>query len=157
MTTMKKLKMTRKGKPVYAANKDLEACVTKEDIAKGTPLSIDACAMAICLTRMYKCLSAEVGRSRIYLEYDSHWVMYGVPAAVRTEIMAFDRGGQVMPDTYYLQETATEMSKPVKAHTLTTIPKHDRDRIGKSHKATHGLTPTGRRRPYYPKGVRPSL
>jgi len=76
--------------------------ITKADVRKGSLKSSKSCAAAQALCRQEHCEEARVHFSRAYIKRDGKWLRFGVPMALRNEIMAFDRGGKFEPGEYVL-------------------------------------------------------
>lgn len=94
--------MTIDGLPVYDATKSVSVEITGPDIRKGKPLRPDACAAAIACMRQFHVKEALIHRGRAYLKQKDHWLRYLVPGALRSEIIAVDRGGTFEPGEYRL-------------------------------------------------------
>lgn len=76
--------------------------ITKRDVRFGALKTSRACAAARALCRQGDCEAARVHISRAYIKQGGTWKRYQVPPALRTEIVAFDRGGHFEPGEYKL-------------------------------------------------------
>ena len=94
--------MKIQGVDVEDANEKLEISITKTDIRLGAKKNSDACAAARALCRQHHAEAALVHFSRAYIKRGDKWIRYGVPKALRGEILAFDRGGAFEPGEYVL-------------------------------------------------------
>ncbi len=100
MSTIKEID----GLPVINAKKPIKMTVTKADCKNGDPKHPDTCAAARCLMREMHASEVRVHLSRVYIKTTpDKWVRYVTTKALRTEIVAFDRGGAFAPGTYHLQ------------------------------------------------------
>jgi len=88
------------GKKVINATKPLTVIVTDHDVAHGATKDPGGCAAARAVKRTAKCTKARVHLGCTYIETDKYWLRYKTPDAVRTEIVAFDRGATFTPDEY---------------------------------------------------------
>jgi hypothetical protein len=90
------------GKPVVDASRKLTINITKADTIKGGNKDPGACAAARACIRTPKTLSARVHLGRVYIEQKDKWLRFQTPGALRSEIIAFDRGGKFEPGEYKL-------------------------------------------------------
>jgi hypothetical protein len=92
------------GKKVVDATKPAKITITPKDIAKGDNKNPSGCAAAqAAMHSLENCISARVHIGRVYIEQERRWVRYNTSDALRTEIVAFDRGGQFEPGEYTLR------------------------------------------------------
>lgn len=91
------------GYPVVDSKKKVVLTVTPLDVKKGRVKSPDACAVAIACVRQLGCKQAVVHATRTYLRIDMKWTRYFSPAAIKNELIAFDRGGKFEPGKYTLE------------------------------------------------------
>jgi len=86
---------------VIDATEDITFTITSTDIKKASLKSPSSCVMAQACKRETK-HEARVHISRIYIKENGGdtWLRYYVPQSVRTEIIAFDKGGAFAPGTY---------------------------------------------------------
>lgn len=91
------------GKTVVDATKPITIHITKRDTTEGANKNPSACAAALAAKRLPQCVNARVHIGRVYVETPKKWVRYNTPDALRTEIIAFDRGGTFAPGDYRLQ------------------------------------------------------
>ena len=90
------------GLEVEDANEPLTITVTKSDVRIGAKKNADTCAMAQALCRQTGATAAKVHFSRAYIKMGKKWQRFGVPLALRSEVLAFDRGGAFAPGEYVL-------------------------------------------------------
>lgn len=92
------------GKKVVDARKPVEIHITQRDALVGANKNPSGCAAALAAKRdIAGCVSARVHIGCVYIEQKNHWVRYLTPKALRTEIVAFDRGGSFQPGDYVLK------------------------------------------------------
>ena len=95
------------GKPVVDARKHAVIHITDRDTIKGATKDPGACAAALAARRdIADCISARVHIGRVYIEQKEKWVRYQTPESLRTEIIAFDKGGSFQPGDYTLRPPA---------------------------------------------------
>jgi hypothetical protein len=76
--------------------------ITREDVRSGAKKNANSCAAANALCRQHHCEAAKVHMARAYIKKGKTWVRYAVPPALRSEVLAFDRGGAFAPGEYTL-------------------------------------------------------
>lgn len=93
------------GKPVINARKRLKVIISAKDVQGGKNKDPGACAAAKALVRSVPgCVAARVHLSRAYiLSNKGNWQRYKTPDALRSEIVAFDRGGKFEPGEFELR------------------------------------------------------
>lgn len=94
--------MEIKGQKVYDANKPLKINISKRDVQLGGVKNPKTCAAARALCRQKDVTEAAVHLSRTYVKRAGKWERYVTPLALRSEIIAFDRGGEFDPGDYTL-------------------------------------------------------
>lgn len=119
------------GLKVIDGKKPVEITITEADVAKGKTKDPAACAAARACLRSDACTEARVHLGRTYLKVKAvtgrqHWVRYQTPDAIRSEIIAFDRGATFTPGTYTLKpmSPANRLGTPQGSDTSKTRPKH---------------------------------
>jgi len=97
-------KTTRKlaGLPLRDATIDLVINVTPKDVRAQGKKSNTECAAAVAICRQQKVAEARVYLSRTYVKKERWWDRYVTPAALRTELVVFDRTGQFDVGEYRL-------------------------------------------------------
>lgn len=91
------------GKKVVDATKPISIHITERDTIAGDNKNPSSCAAARAVKReVPECVNARVHIGRVYVETAKHWIRYQTPDALRTEIVAFDRGGSFAPGDYKL-------------------------------------------------------
>lgn len=114
------------GKKVVDATSPLRIKVTPRDAKLGANKDPGACAAARAAKReVPNCISARVHLGRVYIEEKNRWIRYKTPDSLRSEIIAFDRGGEFDPGEY-------ELLPPSPADRLgaRTRKNKDKDRTG---------------------------
>jgi hypothetical protein len=96
------MKMQIAGKPVKDSRKRLTIHITKNDVEKGDVKDPGACAAARCIKRELGVKDVRVHIGRTYVDMGDHWLRYRTSKGLRTEIVAFDRGGSFEPGEYDL-------------------------------------------------------
>ena len=92
---------TIEGLPVINAKKPLKLHVTPLDIKAARKHSPGNCAVAKACMREWKAKEVRVHLSRIYVrQNEQNWTRYFTPYAMRSEIIAYDRGGEFLPSVY---------------------------------------------------------
>jgi hypothetical protein len=100
------------GKRVVDATRKAKIMITKRDTVEGDNKNPSSCAAARAAKRdVPECLSARVHIGRVYIEQKDKWVRYYTPEALRTEIIAFDRGGTFQPGEYELKPPSKSESE----------------------------------------------
>lgn len=90
------------GIEVVDARKKVKIEITPSDIKKGSTKDAAACAAALSCMRQLSATEARVHLGRTYVKQDKKWVRYNTGYALRSEIVAFDRGGAFEPGIYVL-------------------------------------------------------
>lgn len=91
------------GLPVTDASKPLTIKITAGDCKKGATKEPNSCAAAQAALRQTTASEARVHISRTYLKFGKKWVRYQTPAALRQEIVSFDKGTGFSPGEYLLR------------------------------------------------------
>jgi hypothetical protein len=92
------------GMKVADAAKKVTIQISARDCREGKNKDPGACAAAkACLREIPSCTAARVHLSRTYLKLGKQWVRFHTPAAIRSEIIAFDRGASFSPGEYILR------------------------------------------------------
>lgn len=100
------------GLPVFDAKRPVKLTVNKNDVEKADPKEPADCAVARACRRQLRAQEVRVHLSRIYVKTNKgSWTRYFTPRSMRSEIIAFDRGGTFEADEYYL-------AAPSPSHTL---------------------------------------
>lgn len=90
------------GLPVVDAKRSITLHITEGDIRKGKVKKPNACAAALACKRQLHCTEARVHIGRTYVRFNGKWHRYLTSKDLRTEIVAFDRGGTFEPGNYAL-------------------------------------------------------
>ena len=91
------------GKPVVAGSARMLLDINQRDISQGKAKDPGGCAAARCILRSYSdAISARVHLGRTYIEFTDFWMRLKTPTSLRSEIIAFDRGGAFEPGQHEL-------------------------------------------------------
>ena len=91
------------GLPVKDAKKSIRLEIMREDIANARKKDSNCCAVAKACKRGLSVKAVKVHLTRLYLNTDGKcFTRYIVGGAMRSEIIAFDRGGKFQPGLYNL-------------------------------------------------------
>jgi hypothetical protein len=78
--------------------------VTEADISEGGRKDPGGCAAARAILREHPDIRAvRVHAKMTYIEHAHHWERLQTPASLRTELVAFDRGGRFLPGCHQLR------------------------------------------------------
>ena len=94
--------MKIEGLPVVDSRRKAVVNVTKADIKRGSRKDPNSCAVVLACIRDLGVDDALVHSTRTYLRKGSKWTRYFTPNSVRSETVAFDRGGAFEPGQYAL-------------------------------------------------------
>ncbi len=88
------------GKPVFDAKRPIKLNINKNDVDKADPKEPADCAVARACRRELRAKEVRVHLARVYVRTnDGNWTRYLTPKPMRTEIIAFDRGGHFHPES----------------------------------------------------------
>ena len=90
------------GLKVLNGLKPVKITITKTDALRGANKDPAACAAARACLRQDGVDAARVHLSTTYLRKGGKWYRYTTPVSLRSEIVAFDRGGKFEPGDYTL-------------------------------------------------------
>jgi len=90
------------GLPVKDGKRTIELLVTERDVKRATVKDPTNCAAAVACKRALGASEARVHVGRTYLRFNGHWERYLTSHPLRSEIIAFDRGGKFEAGTYKL-------------------------------------------------------
>ena len=91
------------GLPVKDAKKSIRLEIMREDIVNARKKDSTCCAVAKACKRGLSVKAVKVHLTRLYLNTDGKcFTRYIVSGAMRSEIIAFDRGGKFQPGMYNL-------------------------------------------------------
>lgn len=98
------------GTPVIDATKSILIHISQRDVNTSKTKDPASCAAAKCCMRtITQCEGARIHVGRAYLKMGGKWVRYLTSPALRTEIVAFDRGADFMPGVYSLSAIPPSM------------------------------------------------
>lgn len=127
------------GLPVINAKKMMKILITAADVKQARRKKPETCAIAKTCLRQPRVKEVRIHLSRAYVrDNKSNWKRFMVPRALRSEIIAFDRGGKFSPGEYVLY-------KPLPAYIASG---------GRTPKTGKGKKP--RRKMHFVQDVRPS-
>ena len=111
--------MKIQGIDVVDADKEIEVTITPNDVRFGKKKEAHSCAAARALCREHDAEMAIVHFSRAYVKKNDKWYRYSVPPMLRTEVVAFDRGGDFAPGDYTLKpvQPTVRLDAPVRRKT----------------------------------------
>jgi len=89
-------------KIVVNAKKSVTLHITDGDINKARRKKPDRCAAAIACRRQLHVAEARVHLGRTYLRMNGKWVRYLTSDGLRSELIAYDKGGKFEPGEYML-------------------------------------------------------
>lgn len=90
------------GYPVVDASTKAVIHITPQDVRRGETKDPAACAAALACKRELEAVEVRVHIGRTYLRIGRKWFRYLTSNPLRTEIIAFDRGGKFAPGEYVL-------------------------------------------------------
>lgn len=91
------------GLPVKDAKKSIRLEIMRDDILNARKKNSNCCAVAKACTRGLNVKAVKVHLTRVYLNTDGKcFTRYIVSGAMRSEIIAFDRGGRFQAGLYNL-------------------------------------------------------
>lgn len=91
------------GKIIVDAKRSVTLHISKADVAKSDRKRPESCAAANCIKRELHAKEVRVHLSRVYIRTnEGNWQRYVTPDNLRSEIIAFDRGGSFAPGEYKL-------------------------------------------------------
>lgn len=92
------------GKPVIDSKRAIKLNIIANDINKADRKEPADCAVARACRREFHAKEVRVHLGRVYVRMnDSNWQRFMTPRSLRSEIIAFDRGGTMSPGTFTLQ------------------------------------------------------
>jgi len=126
------------GLPVVDAKKNITLVISPEQVQRANVKKPDSCAIAQSCLALKGVKEARIHLSRAYIRTNDHnWQRFVVPAAARSEIVAFDRGGKFSPGEYTLsapppsyklgadarrgRKTGPKKTKRKKYHVITDV------------------------------------
>lgn len=91
------------GLPIVDATRTIRIHISQRDAKLGKTKDPGACAAArSCIRTVDECTAARIHLSCAYLKMGAVWVRYKTSQALRSEIVAFDRGASFEPGIYTL-------------------------------------------------------
>lgn len=125
------------GLKVRDATKRVTIKIAPQDCKFGTSKEPGSCAAArACLRQVPNCSEARVHIARTYLKFGDHWLRFRTPAALRGEIVTFDRGGKFEAGEYTLVPISKSMLL-TRGKATGTKPKFKKGRPGHHRAPMH--------------------
>lgn len=95
------------GWPVVDATHGIKLTISERDVSNGKTKNPGSCAAALACQRLFHTADSRVHIGRVYIKNEKKkcWVRYFTPRSLRTEIIAFDRGGAFEPGEYTLAKS----------------------------------------------------
>lgn len=90
------------GMKVVDASRSARLVISPRDVKRGNVKDPGACAAALACQRKFHAPAARVHLGRTYIQRGKQWVRYYTGQALRSEIVAFDRGGRFLAGSYML-------------------------------------------------------
>lgn len=91
------------GLPVFDAKRPIKLIVNKNDIDRADIKEPKDCVVARAVRRELHAKEVRVHLSRVYVKTnEGSWTRYFTPRSMRSEIIAFDRGGSFAAGEYHL-------------------------------------------------------
>lgn len=90
------------GKPVFDGKKAISLIITDGDVKKAARLNQSHCAAAVACMRQLEATDVRVHLSRTFIKIKGKWTRFRTSRALRSEIIAFDRGGTMEAGEYEL-------------------------------------------------------
>jgi hypothetical protein len=141
------VQQTIDGLPVKNMTKPIKLTITAADCKRGKSKLPNSCAAALAAARQVpNCAEARIHLNRAYLRIGKVWWRGKIPNALRTEIAAFDKGGEFSPGEYMVMP-------------LSPSERPDGKRMGsEEHAIVHGNRGKAKNkaRPHHLVGVRES-
>lgn len=135
------------GLPVKDADKPVIITITNRDIKNGAIKAPSSCAAALACHRISKVEDARIHIGRSYLKIGGKWIRYVTSKPLRTEIIAFDRGGEFAPGEYTLQAVPTgQRYEAMRNHGAKRSPHKAKKRIIAIRHQVTGVRPRGANR-----------
>lgn len=110
------------GKPVMDAKRSIKLIITDGDVSAADRKRPEKCAVAMSCLRTTHAKEVRVHLGRVYVRNNDHnWQRYMTPKCLRSEIIAFDRGGSFAPGEFVLsapsptRQTGKRQGTPPKA------------------------------------------
>jgi len=107
------------GASVEDAKRAVRITISETDIRHASRKLPEDCAAALACKRELHADDVRIHIGRVYLKMNGKWVRFRPSPALRTEIVAFDRGGQFAPGEYLLKAMPPKKSH----HNHKTAPK----------------------------------
>jgi hypothetical protein len=91
------------GLPIIDGKKAIKLTITPNDIAKADRKESADCAVARACRRELHAKEVRVHLTRVFVRMnEGNWQRFATPPAMRSEIIAFDRGGSFEPGEFVL-------------------------------------------------------
>lgn len=136
------------GVKVVDAKKPLTLHISVGDVKKGSNKNPSSCAAAQACLKLPGVTQAKVHISTTYIKLADKWLRFRTPGALRSEIVAFDRGGTFEAGEYTLAPMSPTLRLGVGAtgsNTSKTKPHGSKKKKRKMH-LVKGIRPHGANR-----------
>lgn len=127
------------GKKVKDAKKRLQITITPQDVKYGAKKDANFCAAAMALMRQEGCDEAKVHATRTYVKKAGQWFRYETPPALRSEVVAFDRGGTFEPGEYELIPPRPSQVQGMRAKRAPSQSRHEPPKTRRKQHITTGV------------------
>ncbi len=120
------------GLPVIDARKAVKITITADDVKRASRKKPNTCAIARTCLREPGVKEVRIHLTRAYMRTNTkNWVKFLVPRVLRSEIIAFDRGGRFAPGEYKLYKVnpAQRIGRKMSADTPKTGRKRKRAKM----------------------------
>lgn len=106
-----KKQMKFDGASIKDAKKDVTVNISTLDCKRGSTKEPSKCAAALACRRELNATDTRIHVGRCYLKIAGKWLRYRTSQALRSEILAFDRGGEFKPGQYLLRTVPPDRAK----------------------------------------------
>lgn len=132
---------TIEGLPVVDARRPLTITIKHQDVTKYGVKDPTCCAVArACKRKLHA--EARVVLSKVYIKKGGRWLRYQIPPSIRSEIIAFDRGGTFEAGTYTISPVPPSAKLGLRR---STGPKKSRGKKRKSYHTVVNVRATGKK------------
>lgn len=121
--------------PISDAKKSVHITISPRDCKRGSTKDPGSCAAALACKRDLHATDTRIHIGRSYLRIDGKWQRFRTSQALRSEIIAFDRGGEFK----HLLKTIPRKNEGIKK----TKPKGTKDKrvkLNRKKRAYHSVT-----------------
>lgn len=136
------------GTKVVDAKKPLTLHITTGDVKKGANKNPSSCAAAQACLKLPGVTQARVHIATTYIKVHDKWLRFRTPGALRSEIVAFDRGGKFEAGEYTLKPMppALKLGTGAKGSDTSKNKPRSAKKKARSYHHVKGLRPRGANR-----------